>query len=480
MSAKAPGPDQPSGPSQQRQVHTLEALSPPPPRESVFGPVIEILQVLGRRKGLFGLTFVLLFGGLAVSIVLKQPVYESTALLLVKIGRELVYRPEVGSGTVSQRNKETVINSQLAMVRSQDVVTAAVGELGIATLYPEMVEPGAAEKTGVLDWLKSFLPKGEDPSGENAETPAQISPLAGAAERFRNTLSVSALPSADVIKISFQHLDPNIAAQAVNVLVEHFTDKHVAAFSQGDVLSFLEARVGTYKDRLTAAEQAIQQFEAENSAFSLSEPHTLLVSQRDDTQSSLERATQRIAEIRARTVQDDPVISKAQQELLDLRLQRSRLTGELRESIDERIAIVEDFVLGRTGEVNSHLHSLESERSALQARIWRLDSTIATLPELSRTYRGLVRERSAMEAQYKDYLLKLQEARLSNEMDQERIASISVIQSAYPSPVPASPRSKGFNIAVALIVSLAAAALVASLWDALSAAWAQSRTAANA
>ena len=63
--------------------------------------------------------FLLFAGGTALllvtAIVAQTPLYESTSLLLVKFGRELIYQAEVGSEQAfATRDKASVINSELA------------------------------------------------------------------------------------------------------------------------------------------------------------------------------------------------------------------------------------------------------------------------------------------------------------------------------------------------------------------------------
>ena len=59
---------------------------------------------------------------LITAIMLQTPLYESTALMLVKVGRELLYQPEIGAErSFGARDKASVINSELAIVRSQPV-----------------------------------------------------------------------------------------------------------------------------------------------------------------------------------------------------------------------------------------------------------------------------------------------------------------------------------------------------------------------
>ena len=82
------------------------------------------------------------------AILLQTPLYESTSLLLVKFGRELVYRPEIGGGrSYVSPDKTAVINSELAILRSRPVLEGVVRSIGVPVLYPSLTEAFTLAKT---------------------------------------------------------------------------------------------------------------------------------------------------------------------------------------------------------------------------------------------------------------------------------------------------------------------------------------------
>src|SRR4051794_13447871 len=89
------------------------------------------------------------FGGsvaLAVALcIVMTPTYGSTSSLLVKLGRELVYRPEIGAtNNVSAPpviDKDEIIASNIAIMTSRDIIERAITTVGIERLYPDLLEP---------------------------------------------------------------------------------------------------------------------------------------------------------------------------------------------------------------------------------------------------------------------------------------------------------------------------------------------------
>src|SRR5262249_46832083 len=103
--------------------------------------VREVYALVRRQFRLFVSVFVGVALVLGLLVVLQTPQFESTALLLVKVGRELIYTPEVGDQrAVAANDKQTIINSELSIMRSEPVIASAVATVGLANLYPDLDE----------------------------------------------------------------------------------------------------------------------------------------------------------------------------------------------------------------------------------------------------------------------------------------------------------------------------------------------------
>lgn len=426
---------------------------PPRPGAEQLREIIEhAIEVARRRRKVFYGAFGSLATILSLAILAQAPVYESTALMLVKVGRELVYQADIGAEqSFAERDKTTVINSELAILRSQPVVLAVVREVGIDVLFPSLADSysEAREARG---------------SGAEESREEQLL-MAQAAEMLRGGLSSQALPDADVLQVSYQHEDPIIAAVTVNVLVERFLEAHLSAFAEPEIVNFLEQRVDAYEQRLTETETSLREFETSHSAFALEAPQSVLLERRAELQAQLDAMETQMAEIRLRHLQEDASVAEARRTLLQLEVEVSQLKGGARSDLNDRIKVVELFIEKRKAEVDEELQVLEDKRLATIDTLASTEKELAQLPSLASEYRRLVRERDADEEQYSTYMRRLRNARLSGEMDRERIASINVIQPASPAPARVWPPPKGASILLALVLSLVAAGLLLSLLE---------------
>jgi uncharacterized protein involved in exopolysaccharide biosynthesis len=332
----------------------------------------------------------------------QTQIYESTAVLLIKFGREMISRPEIGDRETLVNRENAVINVEIQILRSEAVVEGAIEALTVQELYPGLVE--------------------------NPPESAPIDRVAAA--RFRRNFIVSAVPASDVLKVSFRHPDPEVAAKTVNVLVDQFKKKHLETFGRGEATVFLDEQVESYRAALERKEEQVQEFRAAHTAFSVKDPGALLMEQRSKLTSDLDRARDQISAIRRRLANPSPV---------DTAERKSDQT-ELRFSLNERTRLTAD------------LAATEAELENLAA--------------LQKEYRHLVRERDETEDLYRTYFKKLADARISNEMDRKRIANISVIQGGRVPLSPIRPK-KVLYVSVGACVGLALGCLAAFLVESL-------------
>jgi uncharacterized protein involved in exopolysaccharide biosynthesis len=388
---------------------------------------------------------------LGLVLALQTPLFESTALLLVKFGRELIYQPEVGDGQAfTQRDKQAILNSELAILLSQPVMEGVIGNVGLEALYPDLAEREAALDSG-----------GE---GVDVEALRNLLVVEGA-ERLAEALTAQALPEAHVLRISFLHPDPAVAAAVVNAAVDRFTEKHLEAFAEPELVAFLTTRVDEYRVRLSETEQALREFETEHRSFALEEPQTVLLQRRDEINRELIEVDREISNLRRGDLQEASAVSQARSELLALELEQAQVRGKLREDVTQQIAVVKRFIRERQAEREVEVQLVRKRRADLQDQVFKIDKDLSDMPVLSARYREIRRERDANEEQYRIYSKRLRDARLSHAMDREKLASINVIQPAFPAPAPVWPRGYLLSGAVVVVVSIMIGLLCATLTE---------------
>jgi uncharacterized protein involved in exopolysaccharide biosynthesis len=402
---------------------------------------------------------IFLFIVISVTVIsfAMSPVYEARSSLMVKFGREYVYNPAIGDTRVSTSfqsfPKEEAIRSEMQILTSDDLIKKVIESLGLEHIYPDLLKKDSAK----------------------------IAPLEAAIIRFSKFFSVENIKKSNVIEISFQHEDPEIAAGAVNRLVELFKEKHLQVLSSPKS-SFLEKQLVIYREKLKASEDNLENFKQKYKIFSIDEQISLLLKQRMDLDTSLKTAQNRIHELEQALTYpstDVPIVFKnapyyteterykviddAKARLLSLQLKEQELLGKYKEGSRMIVNVRKEIDLVRTFLVEQEENLAKAEMNALQAKsstindqMKQLDGEIEKLNFRVKQYQNLQRELDTHERNYTAYVNKLEEARISEDMDRQKMANIGVIQEAIRPPEPVKP-NRVLNIALGILLGTIAA-----------------------
>jgi len=225
--------------------------------------------------------------------------------------------------------------------------------------------------------------------------PSGMTPLQAAILAFEKKLTVEGVKKSNVIEVAFLHKNPQVAARVVNLLVDGYKEKRLQVFSDPQS-SFLEKQLAYYERQLKESEDKLESFKQRYRVFSLDEQRSLLLRQRVGLDTSLKN---------------------------------------LQNQNDE----------------------LQIARAAtLKKQLGRLDREIRTLDLREKELQPLKRNLSTNETHYRRYLERLEEARISENMNRRKLANISVIQAAAVPARPIQP-NKAFNILLGMLLGAVSA-----------------------
>ncbi len=397
------------------------ATPAPEPREEVS--LFDVVGVVVRHRLLVATIFLAILGCVAIASFVMTPIYESTAILLVKLGREF---KNVSDGSLSTPVAQ-VINTEVVILRSDDVIESVVAAIGPAVLYPGLMESQEAA------------------AADRAASGAVRTPLALATRRFANNLRVEGLPDTQVIRVSFQHPDPQLAADAVNLLVDRFQERHLWAFSQAQATAFLEEKVAMHEKKLEAVNDRVRAFLETHPGFAIADIGDVMGRERRELAAQLETARSETA--------------ASQRELAHL---QTELAGTSRYEAGDRRAQLEQRIL----ETRGRLKGLGAREATLRQSIASSDVELAELPALRKQHDALVRDRDSTARLYENYSMQLEDAKVSAEMDRQKIANIAVLQAGMAPTSPVRPR-KALNLAIGGVAAGAIALLAALFVEAV-------------
>lgn len=342
----------------------------------------DFLTILFKHRSKVSLIF--LATVLAVTIVsfLIPPTYEAKASLMVKFGREYRNRPEVGNAQsfLLFLTQEEVVNPEIRILSSRELIEKVLTTLKVETVYPDLVK----------------------------SPPSRMTPLQAAVLAFEKKLSVEGVTKSNVIEVAFRHRDPQVAARAVNLLVDYYKEKHLQVFNDSQS-SFLEKQLAEHETKLKESEHRMEAFKQENRIFSLEERRSLLLKQYTEINRLVRNTRKEIRRVQA--------------------------------SLKEQEAV----------ETRAELRSQNAKAAALARRLGTLENEIRSFDRLDNEFQTLKREAASNEMKYRTYLERLEEARISEDMNRRKMENVSVIPAAVPPAKPITPK-KGWNILLGMIL----------------------------
>ncbi len=436
----------------------------------------DFFSVLKKRKlGMFLIFLLIISGTIAVTLA-QTPIFEVSSTVMIKYGREYIYRPldQLEQGEVQPMltfDNDRIINTELEIYRSKELIDKTITTIGIDRLYPK------------LSSLKD--------SNEII--------LAYAINRFKNNFSVFHIKSSSVIGISFQHKDPELAVEAINLLTDFFKEKHIQLFKNPQS-PFLEKQVIQYTKQLEHAGNNLKTFKQENQIFSLEDQQKLLLEQYININTLLIKGTGNASELKEKITSlttgledmpeevvlfDESVqnsnIDDARSKLLELQLfenellekykEDNRLVIAARKDIKKVNAFISEQHLSqetstRSGknytylELQKELIMAEVDFKAQQAKnastkqqLAQLGKQLQDFAEKEKELKKLELEVEAAEENYTNFVSKLEETRILDEMDRQKMVNVAVIEKPMVPIKPIKPRKK-LNLLIGIILGV--------------------------
>ena len=174
-----------------------------------------ILTILFKHKRKILIVFgVMSLLTLAIFFWKPKDTFNASARIMVKFGREFVTKSELGSERQTMFNPQSVIFTEIQLIKSPELISRVIESVGPEKLYPEV--------SGI-------------PSVENRLHAAQV-------KVFSENLKVEVVPNTNMLDISFSHRRSDVAVEVVNMLVELMKEKHLQTFS-GNSTAFLETTI---------------------------------------------------------------------------------------------------------------------------------------------------------------------------------------------------------------------------------------------
>ena len=407
-----------------------------------------------------------------IATFLAKPMYEANSQVLVKIGRENFYVPTTAkTGPVINDNRDEQINAEIEILKSLSLAEKVMDSLGPAVVYKNISDMGSLSPKRFF-----FRAHTQRPQVERA------------ALIFQKALKVEKVKKANMIKVSFRHEEPQMAALVANTLVSSYLDRHLQVHQTPQSSKFFHEQSKMSEHKLREAESKLQNFKKRHNISSLAEERSILLKQAADLHAALNQTLSqevetenRIRELRLQLgattktipqgeeIDHNPfLISSLEARLVDLELKEKELTNKYNEesrsvrNVREEIKMVRQKLSKQeTKRYGKSRYGLNPTYQRLQDELLRNEAELKALRGKKETqtsqlaqyliklkqlnmieveFRELQQESEVNRQNYRLYLTKFEEFRISDAMDTEKIANISLIEPARPPLKPVSPK----------------------------------------
>jgi uncharacterized protein involved in exopolysaccharide biosynthesis len=426
-----------------------------------------------RQGGTILYTFLIVFSAVVAITWVMPAEYESEVKILVKRERvDPVISPENNASPVIQPDlTEEDLNSEVEILKSQDLLEKVAVESGLKELAPESRFKGFTQ-----GWIRDKQP----PASQDIRT-------VRATRLLEEKLKIEPLKKTRLIKVTYRSTSPRLAAAVLQTLVRLYTEKHLDVHSAPGALDFFQTQTEQYRKQLAEAEKKMAEFGGAKGVVAPQLEKEMAVRELNDfkaeagqTRAAIAATKKRIAtleQLRAARparltaqvrISDNPLLlQQMKSTLLNLELKRTELLSKYApgypsvQEVDAQIAQARDALArAEAAPVREEVTDrdathewLTSELAKARAELISLEGKLAVTADTVNAYRrqaqqlkdseivqqDLVRKAKAAEENFVLYSRKQEEARISQTLDQKRIINVSVAEAPTLPAVPASP-----------------------------------------
>jgi uncharacterized protein involved in exopolysaccharide biosynthesis len=450
----------------------------------------DIATPLFRHQKLVVLTFLALVLGTVLGVILLPRDFEAGMKILVKRERvDAAVSP--GRDTVMSNPgdvTEEELNSEVELLKSRDLLEKVVLACNLQDPLPSQF----------WNWLFPAAAAGE--SGEVQDRERKISQSVLALE---NKLQIEPLKKTNLIQVTYDSPDPQLAARVLRTLGSLYLEKTVEVHRPPGAFEFFQTESQHYDRELQNAEAQLTEFDR---AKGLADPQLekqIALQKLAEFQATFNETQVAVKETekRARAVEeqlastpeqtmsqvrsaDNPyLLQQLKTTLLDLELKRTTLlqkfepdyrpVQELQKQIEQTIDTISKAEMSPTREEttdrNPSYEWLRAELTKSNAELATLHARAAETQNVILQYRnqlgaidvnGAAQQnllRAVKEAEGNDllYKQKREEARIGDALDRQRIVNVAIAEAATVPALPAHPHR-----ALTLLLGILLACLV--------------------
>jgi len=435
----------------------------------------DLLAVAFRHRRLVVISFLGIFLGALLSALVLPKQYEAQMKILVKRERAdpLVTAESNAQPRSSLNVTEEELNSEVELLKSRDLLEQVVVACGLQL-----------PKTNSM-WA-SLLSVAEARDIDGAAGKDDRIPRA--VRRLEKKLQVEPVKKTNLIEVTYESPDPELAARVLAKLADLYLEKHVAVHRPPGAFEFFRHATEQYREGLSVAETSLAAFtkhggvvsadlEKESALQKLSEFESTL----RQTQAAISETERRIQTLekqaastpsrlttQVRRLDNPQLLQQLKSTLLSLELKRTELLTKFEPSyrlvqeVDSQIAqtrtaITEaenvplreettdrdptyEWLRAELAKARTELAGLHARAAATRQIVGAYRENARELAQKELVQQDLIRAAKAAEENYLLYQRKQEESRITDALDTQRIVNVAIAEAATVPSIPSRPK----------------------------------------
>ena len=461
----------------------------------------DVYRALFRHKGKAGGFFVAVMTAVLLAIVFLPKVYRSEGKLFVRLGREnATLDPTASPGqervVLNPASREHEINSVVEILGSRVLLERVVDAVGPAAILDQQGDSAPSEdppanlamaSIGPVDAPDAAAGSGKEGWLEQFSLVTPLSDRERAVAELKGNLAVEPARKSNVIVVSYESHSPKLSQAVVARLIDLYLHEHVRLNRTSGACGFFDEQASRLRSELSEAQEQLRDLKNETGLAVPERQRELIVERIGRLEDELLRTSEEMAaaESRVRRLRekldglDEVCVAAAtsgmgndgtdrmRQQLYDLQLREQEMLAKytdqhprMREIREQTAAARQIFRReeatrtevtkgpSRTFEEaqiellreEPQLASLGSRAETLRAQLAGVRGELRSLNENELRIARLNREVELREADYRKYAANLEQARIDEALESERISNITIAQPATLESKPVRPR----------------------------------------
>jgi uncharacterized protein involved in exopolysaccharide biosynthesis len=467
----------------------------------------DFYYILFRHKWKVILFFLAVMITVIAGTFLATEIYKAEAKLLVRIGRESVsLDPTATTGQVISigQSRESEINSELEILKSRELTEKVVDAFG-PKVFLEPLEEGPSLRAA-QDRFRAIRQSFQEPMRKvqnfliDLDLIHSLSDREKAVIQLTKNLEIETQKNNNILFLSYEDRSPQLAQNVLTKLIDFFKDKHITTHRTAGSYKFFDTQADQLRSQVARAEDELKNLKSKTGVASLDEQKRILLNRMgamqqevESSQAALVISMAKVKDLQEKLAGISPTLVTQEtkgtgnyaadlmrsrlyelqikeQDLISRYTETSQPVREIRRQIAEAQALLDKEEPTRTqvttGINTTHqqlnldlikemanLSSLEAKGRVLKTQQEAAREELKVLNNTEVKMVNLQRELSLLDGKYRKYSDNLEQARIDQAMESNKISNISVVQAATASMKPVRPR-KVLNLALGFFLGI--------------------------